>query len=124
MVIRELTEKALEDRRESLSEEEERLYTEVGKLSKHVRDIVAKLPKEEHQTLNDYFVKTNAENTRCFVVQPIHTGCKKIYLFLRRIFALNTTTLLKADDKGFERRCMVERAYIKCGSSEKSFRQN
>ncbi|MEA4954527.1 MAG: hypothetical protein VB096_03290 [Pseudoflavonifractor sp.] len=59
MVVRELTEKALEDRRESLSEDEQQLYTEVGKLSERARDILAKLPKEEQQTLDDYFVKTN-----------------------------------------------------------------
>lgn len=59
MVIRELTEKALDDRRESLSDEEQQFYTAVGKLSERARDIVAKLPKDEQQTLDDYFVKTN-----------------------------------------------------------------
>ncbi|MVB09644.1 hypothetical protein CAFE_03060 [Caprobacter fermentans] len=59
MVVRELTEKALEDRRENLSEEEQQPYAEVGKLSERARDITAKLPKDEQQTLEDYFVKTN-----------------------------------------------------------------
>lgn len=59
MVVRELTEKALADRRENLSDDERQLYTEVGKLSERARNIVTKLPKEEQQTLDDYFVKTN-----------------------------------------------------------------
>ena len=59
MVIRELTEKALAERRENLTEEEEQLYTEVGKLSEQARDIVKELPQEEQQALDDYFVQTN-----------------------------------------------------------------
>lgn len=54
-----MTETALKDRRENLSEEEQRPYTEVGKLSEQTRDIVNELPQEEQQTLDDYFVQTN-----------------------------------------------------------------
>lgn len=47
MVVRELTEKALKDRRENLSDEEQQFYMEVGKLSECSRDIVTKLQKDK-----------------------------------------------------------------------------
>lgn len=47
------------------------------------------------------------------------TNHDPLFLFLRRIFVMNATTYLKADGEGFERRCIVERASIKSGSSKK-----
>lgn len=59
MVIRELTENALEKRKENLCEDEQQLYFEVGKLSVQAKKIVEKLSAEEQQKLDDYFTKTN-----------------------------------------------------------------
>jgi hypothetical protein len=59
MVTRELTEKAMTDRRESLNDEESQLHKEVGKLSKQASEIMARLPKEDQDILDSYFVKTN-----------------------------------------------------------------
>lgn len=58
-VIREMTETALESRREICAEEEQQLYKETGALSRQRQEILAKLPSEECQVLEDYFVKTN-----------------------------------------------------------------
>ena len=87
MVIRELTEKALDDRRESLSDEEQQFYTAVGKLSERARDIVAKLPKDEQQTLDDYFVKTNliADKECAFLYVQGAKGCVEL---LKKLGAL------------------------------------
>lgn len=48
MVVRELTEKALEDRREILSGEEQQPYAEVGRLSERARDIIAQRFPSNH----------------------------------------------------------------------------
>ena len=59
MVITELSEKALADRRESLPDDESRLYSDVLRLSEQVKNIAKKLSAEEQQILDDYIVKTN-----------------------------------------------------------------
>lgn len=59
MAIRELTERALSQRRENLCEGEQRLYGEVRSLSTQARDIVAALSPEQREILTDYFEKTN-----------------------------------------------------------------
>ncbi|MEA4921656.1 MAG: hypothetical protein VB078_12170 [Clostridiaceae bacterium] len=59
MVIREMTENALSNRRENLEEGEQQLYTEVGSLSSQARDIVNELPEGKQKILIDYFEKTN-----------------------------------------------------------------
>lgn len=59
MAIRELTERALSQRRENLCEEEQRLYDEVESLSTQARDIVAALSSGQRKILTDYFEKTN-----------------------------------------------------------------
>lgn len=64
MVVRELTEKALEDRRESLSEEEQQLYIEVGKLSERARDIFAKCQKTNSRLLMTTLSKPISLRTR------------------------------------------------------------
>lgn len=59
MAIRELTERALSQRRENLCEEEQRLYDAVKSLSAQTRDIVAEMSPEQREILTDYFEKTN-----------------------------------------------------------------
>ena len=59
MVITEMTETALLERRGTCAEDEQRLYTEVGELSRQRQDILAPLSPEERQVLEDYLVKTN-----------------------------------------------------------------
>ena len=59
MVIRELTERALSQRRENLCEEEQQLYDEVKSLSTQACDIVTALSPEQREILTDYFEKTN-----------------------------------------------------------------
>ena len=59
MVITEMTETALLERRESCAEEEKQLYTQAGELSRKRQDILATLSPEERQVLEDYLVKTN-----------------------------------------------------------------
>ncbi len=59
MVIRELTENALAQKKEKLCEDEQQLYAEVGKLSVQAKETVEKLSAEERQILDDYFIKTN-----------------------------------------------------------------
>lgn len=59
MVIRELTENALDKRKEDLCDDEQQLYSEIGRLSVQAHEIVEKLSAEEQQILDDYFTKTN-----------------------------------------------------------------
>ena len=59
IVIREMTEQALSERRENCGEEEQQLYTETGKLSTAATEIVQRLSPEDRQVLEDYFIKTN-----------------------------------------------------------------
>ena len=59
MVIREMTEQALSERREICDEKEQQLYAEVGELSKRSSEVVKQLSPEDRQVLDDYFIKTN-----------------------------------------------------------------
>ena len=59
MAIRELTETAINKRKETLEDNELQLYTEVKTLSAQARDIVKMLPEEQQKILTDYFEKTN-----------------------------------------------------------------
>lgn len=59
MAIRELTEAAINKRKERLDDGELQLYGEVTALSSQARDIVKTLPKDQQKILTDYFVKTN-----------------------------------------------------------------
>ena len=59
MVIREMTEESLSERRETCDEKEQQLYTEVGKLCKRASEVVKQLSPEDRQVLEDYFIKTN-----------------------------------------------------------------
>ena len=59
MVIREMTEQALSEHRETCDEKEQQLYTEIGKLSKQASEVVKQLSPEDQQVLDDYFIKTN-----------------------------------------------------------------
>lgn len=58
-VIRELTETAIEKRKEALDDGELQLYAEVKALSPQAREIVNSLPEDQHKILTDYFEKTN-----------------------------------------------------------------
>lgn len=59
IAIRELTEAAIEKRREALDDSEQRLYTEVKALSSQANQIVKSLPEDQQKILTDYFEKTN-----------------------------------------------------------------
>ena len=57
--IRELTENAINKRKEMLDDSEQQLHADVMTLSTQARDIVKMLPEEQQKILSDYFVKTN-----------------------------------------------------------------
>ena len=57
--IRELTENAINKRKEMLDDSEQQLHADVMTLSTQARDIVKTLPEEQQKILSDYFVKTN-----------------------------------------------------------------
>ena len=59
MAIRELTEAAIEKRREALDDSELQLYTEVKALSSQAREIVNSLTEDQQKILINYFEKTN-----------------------------------------------------------------
>lgn len=59
MAIRELTEAAIEKRKETLDDGELQLYAEVKALSSQANQIVKLLPEDQRRILEDYFVKTN-----------------------------------------------------------------
>jgi len=59
MAIRELTEAAIEKRKETLDDGELQLYAEVNTFSSQVREIVKSLSKDQQKILTDYFEKTN-----------------------------------------------------------------
>ena len=58
-VVRELTEAAIEKRREALDDGELQLYAGVKSLSSQARKIVKSLPEDQQKILTDYFEKTN-----------------------------------------------------------------
>ena len=57
--IRELTEAAIEKRKEALDDSELQLYAEVKALSSQANQIVKSLPEDQQKILTDYFEKTN-----------------------------------------------------------------
>ena len=57
--IRELTEAAIEKRKEALSDSELQLCAEVKALSSQANQVVKSLPEEQQKILTDYFEKTN-----------------------------------------------------------------
>lgn len=59
MIIQEMTEHALMQRREASSEEEKKLYQEVNELSEKARRVLEGLPAEERQVVDDYVAATN-----------------------------------------------------------------
>ncbi|WP_312279477.1 hypothetical protein [Oscillibacter sp.] len=59
IAIRELTEAAIEKRKEALYDSELQLYAEVKALSSQANQIVKSLPEEQQKILTDYFEKTN-----------------------------------------------------------------
>lgn len=59
MAIRELTEAAIEKRREALDDSELQFYAEIKALSSQANQIVNSLTEEQQKVLTDYFEKTN-----------------------------------------------------------------
>lgn len=59
MVITEMTERALLERRKECGEEETQKYKELGVLSLERQKILDKLSLEDRQVLEDYFVKNS-----------------------------------------------------------------
>lgn len=58
MVIREMTERTLQERRENCDEKEQQLYVEAGALAKQRQELLRTLSPEQRQVLEDYFIKT------------------------------------------------------------------
>lgn len=58
-VIRELTEVAIEKRKDTLDDSELQFYVDVKALSSEAREIVKSLPEDQQKILTDYFEKTN-----------------------------------------------------------------
>ncbi|MEF9840849.1 MAG: hypothetical protein RR791_07870 [Lachnospiraceae bacterium] len=59
MVVREMTEKALMERREDAGSGDEALQNQLAELSEQAKRIMKKLPANEAEILEDYIVKTN-----------------------------------------------------------------
>lgn len=59
MVVTEMTEKSLEERRESCDEKEQQLYQEMSVLSKRRQQVMETLPQEKQQVLESYLEKVN-----------------------------------------------------------------
>ncbi len=59
MVLQEMTEHALVQRRERFNEEEQNNYQELLELSRKKQEIMAKLSPEDRQVLDDYITKTH-----------------------------------------------------------------
>ena len=59
MVIQEMTENALNIRREKCNTTEKKLYHDIGDLSKQKEEIIKQLPSKDSQILKDYILKTN-----------------------------------------------------------------
>lgn len=59
MVIRELTEAAIEKHKEALDDSDLQLYAEVKALSSQAQEIVKSLPEDQQKVLTDYFEKTS-----------------------------------------------------------------
>lgn len=59
MVITEMTERALLERRKDCGEKEKKEYKELGELSLQRQKILDKLLPEDRQVLEDYFVKSS-----------------------------------------------------------------
>lgn len=86
-VIRELTESAIEKRKEALDDSELQLYAEVKALSSQANQIVKSLPEEQQKILTDYFEKTNLiANHEC---QHLYVqGAKDCVELLKKLGAL------------------------------------
>lgn len=59
MIIQEMTEHALTQRREACSEEEKKRYQEVKELSEKAGRVLEGLPAEERRVVDDYVATTN-----------------------------------------------------------------
>ena len=59
MVVREMTERALAERRENCEEQEQQFYEKAGELSRKRQEILKKLSPEDRQVLEDYHVNTS-----------------------------------------------------------------
>lgn len=58
MVLREMTEAALSERRETCDEADRQLYVEADALAKQRQELLHALSPEQRQVLEDYFIKT------------------------------------------------------------------
>lgn len=87
MVITEMTEQALLERRKSCEEEEKQKYKELGELSLRRQAILENLSPGDRQVLEDYFVKTSLiadHECRYLYVQ----GAKDCVELLKKLGAL------------------------------------
>ena len=64
LVIREMTEAALLERRENCAEEEKQLYQETAVLSQKRQEIMGKLPQEDRQVLEEHYVKNSLQGAK------------------------------------------------------------
>ena len=87
MVIQEITEHALVQRRERFNEEEQENYQELLELFRKMQDIMAKLSPEDRQVLDDYIIKTRlAAQDECEYLYV--QGAKDCVEFLKKLGVL------------------------------------
>lgn len=87
VAIRELTENALEIRRENLPETELELYSEIENLSKDVQDILNELSEEQRNTIESYIdQKEYAADKECLFLYT--QGAKDVIALLKELGAL------------------------------------
>lgn len=87
MAIRELTENALEIRRENLPEAELELYSQIENLSKKVQGILNELSEEERNAIESYIdQKEYAADNECLFLYS--QGAKDVIALLKELEVL------------------------------------
>ena len=87
MAIRELTENALEVRRENMPETESKLYFEIDKLSKEIQSILAELSEEQRNTIDRYIDKKEYTADKVCLFLYIQ-GAKDVIALLKKFGVL------------------------------------
>lgn len=84
MAIRELTENALNIRRDTLTDEEAQIYSDIENLSVETEKILSELPEDKHSTVTDYIDKKElAADHECAFLYA--QGAKDIVALLKKL---------------------------------------
>lgn len=87
MAIREMTESALEIRRQDLTEAETKLYFEVRMLDQELKNILAELPTEQHDVIEDFIdKKEKIADEECLYLYI--QGAKDVIALLKKLGVL------------------------------------